>query len=143
MPFDPKDLFSGTIIVCDRVLQEVNGALSAIRIADLLTIRSVPTEIQAHAIILIKSNLASSHHLFEMTAENPDGEIAPATPLKEDLYIDMRSRTELGTKPGAQIVMDLRIAANNIGTYILRALVDKVEVAKATLTLQLPPSPQS
>ena len=137
------DLFSASITVCERVLQEGNGLLSGIRIVDLVTIPKIPAQIQAHSIVLIKANSPSKHHLFEITAENPNRSLAIVTPLGDPLYIDMSAASELATKPGAQIAVQLGINADQVGTYIFRVLIDKQEVAATAVTLRLPPSPQS
>ena len=143
MPFDAAYLFSGVILTCDRVLQEKDGTISAIRLFDLLRVPQLPIQVEVRAVILLKATAPSGHHLFEMSAEHPDGSVKKVTAIDDPLYIDFASKTALGSKPGAQIVMELGIAVPAEGTYILRALIDGVEAARTSITLQLQPSPQS
>src|SRR5947209_20335432 len=104
----PSGLVSVSAIVCENVLQEVDGVHSPIRIVDVFfiqPIRTLPLEkqiFQIRALVISKFKPGdTSEHLLELQLIRPDGSVVPAG---EPLKVSALS-LEYPTAPGGFNVM--------------------------------------
>ena len=141
----PKDLVSVNFILCERLLAEGDGVLSAIRMVDVLYVdpavvkEDTDARVQIHVLLAAKfSPGAALEHTVEFKLARPDGDpvsmggIRPAT-------IEVRFP---GLPTGFNTVINAGIKLKQMGTHYLLAYIDGDEVARAPFTLQ-PPPPQA
>ena len=136
----------GAAFLCERVLHERDGVLSAIRLVDTFTVQRpmsdlpttvVPT-IQCVALIMFKSGEARGR--YEVTLR-----LRP--PSAEPREIGRHTIELKGDHQGASLTIELRIAVREFGLFWIDVLLDGGRVTSMPLRLrrreaveQLPPS---
>lgn len=128
-------LLSATLIVCDRLLGEVNGVYTPVRILDLLEydlLPDLPPERQtlpANILAMLRFNAEDDgQHTVQLGATRPDGTEAN---LGDALPIDLRDIALVRPSPikSVMVTVDLRIVPRD-GIHTIRLLLDGEEVAR-------------
>lgn len=115
--------FLAAALICDRVLQESDGALSAIRIIDQIVVGSEPdadTTVSVWLLVCLKGGELATNHQIRVAVRSPGGAIEE---------IDQRP-LELGSLlpdgiPGANLVLQLTIGVQRPGDYWFDVEVDR------------------
>ena len=103
-------------LLCEQVLEERDGTLSAIRIIDRLTIHSagqnIPAEMPAQrvsqkALLVFRSGSAKGKETVEVLVEDPRGIKGPSR-LQSDIFLP-------GEDAGANLVVDLLLEIEHEG----------------------------
>jgi hypothetical protein len=133
-------------ILCERVLQEVDGAASAIRIADVFQLpHNAPEQptIQFSAIISLKTVPApDTEFRLSVFMTGPSGKKdrlpdPPGNPFKAAPY-----QGDLSIPTGITIVLQLSVVVQKTGTaYIDIEVDDEPAITIPFTTLRLPPPP--
>jgi hypothetical protein len=119
--------FVSAALICDRVIREVDGALSAIRIVDQVTLirppTGLPAEIQIAAnlwlLIALKGAPAPGRRNVRITAQAPDG-------MRTDIGladVDFASTSSIGP-PGANLVVQAVLNFRQTGIHWFDVLLD-------------------
>jgi hypothetical protein len=136
----PPNVISASVLVCEKVLTEQDGVMSAIRIADVFYIPEMPEQpqgsmaiVQAYALIILKSKPGEeSEHTLALKLERPDGTLVNVTDKPE--VVALKSKLP-GAPGGVNMIAILNLQPKTMGTYMLRAYVDSEEVGSAPITL--------
>ena len=119
-------------LLCERVLQEVNGTLSAIRIIDKVEFeaRNLPAgmkpSIQLTGLVSLKSGPAVGEFTLSVRAINPKGE-------SKELYSGPIKL--LGNDNGGNLILMLTLAIENEGLHWFDVLVDGEILSRIPLML--------
>jgi hypothetical protein len=133
MPFRP---LSTAILVCDRILTEGDGVMSAIRLVDVFFVPENPTEgamVSLQVLIVLKSYPSEEVHRLTFRHEKPDGDIAGFGGTTEFQVRPFRLDASVPT--GLNVQIEAPIDARSVGTHSFQALVDGEEVARCYFTL--------
>ncbi len=141
MPLPPY-LISASIFVCERILHEADGVVSAIRIVDIFYVPEPPPSmpenalplVQAYGCAILKSVAGhNEEHSIQLKMINTIGEI---TVVGEPVKTRIGSTAGLEKVPGgATINAQLNIGVKRLGTCYLCVEVDGEEVTRAPFTL--------
>ncbi|GIW07085.1 MAG: hypothetical protein KatS3mg060_1890 [Dehalococcoidia bacterium] len=121
----PSGPWLNAALLCEQILQERDGTLSAIRIVDRLTIhaegQAVPVEMPRHRaslkmLLVLRSGSAKGKATYEIVVEDPRGFKHP-TQLRDDLFLP-------GEEAGAQVIIDLNLDVDYEGVYWFDVSVD-------------------
>lgn len=149
----PANIIAVSAFICEKLLRETDGVLTAVRLVDLFFVPELPTSmpdeatfpgpfISAVAVVSIKSAPGdTSEHLIEMKIMKPDGEtkvLGEPTPGRFESRLG--SRVPGGLTAAVQMNLNLRRAM--IGQHYLCVSVDGEEVTRVPFTL-LPQSAQA
>jgi hypothetical protein len=137
-------LISASALLCERILNEKDEVLSAIRIVDIFNVPEVPAEaptgslplVQAYCLVIIKTQSGyHGQHLIQIKLLNMKGELSN---LGEAANTDVAARPGMGddVPGGATIAFQLNIAVKNYGTCYVCVYLDGEEIARAPFTLQ-------
>jgi hypothetical protein len=142
----PKPL-SASLILCEKILNEADRVLSAIRIADLFYIHSVPDvspENQAVMVnILVMCKFPTddnSTHVVTLRLARPDG-TEKDVDFGQPLEFSLASIVPVppGSPRGFNVIGPWGVKATHMGLHRLRLLVDGEEVAHVVFTLARQP----
>ena len=135
----PQKLLASYILICERVIEEKDGVLSVIRMADIYGVWPAALEsttgarfgIQLQAAITAKAvpEDTDEHH-FAVKLIRPKGECS----LLLEKSQRMRSRI-FGPPGGASFTLKLGAAVKEMGTHYVTLEADGEEVARAPFTL--------
>ena len=140
----PPFILSASAFVCERLLQEADGVVSAIRIIDIFFVPSErPPDVPENALPFLQGwgcvmlKFIPGHveqHTFEMKLINTVGELSSIG--------DPSKPTNLGASKGLEefpggILLNapLNIAVKRFGTCYLCAFVDEREVARTPFSI--------
>jgi hypothetical protein len=146
MPLPPF-LFSVSAFLCERILHEADGVLSAIRIVDVFYVE-LPTNapegavalIQPHCLVIFKTQPGHhGEHSMAFKMLNTKGEL---TSIGEAMRTDFGARSGLGKDipGGANVAIQLNVAVKNYGTCYLCVYFDDEEIARVPFTILLKPT---
>ncbi len=144
MPLPPY-LISVSLLVCERVLRELDNVLSAIRVVDVFYIPQKPPEaagdlypiIQAHALASLRTTPGySGKHVIRLRLINTVGESSVIG--QEDLLF--QNKPELENAPsGGYITAQVNFGVKRFGTCYFCLDVDGEEISRVPITLvQMP-----
>lgn len=146
MPLPPY-IVSANVLVCERVLHEEDGVISAIRIVDVFNVADPPPGapagvvpgVQTHCLVMLKaeSGHTASHNL-ELKFLNTLGELKPMG-LATDFNFTSKPEFEMATPVGAAINFQLNVAVRNSGTCYVCVFLDGDEIARTPITLRRSP----
>ncbi len=120
-------------VLCERVLEERDGALSLIRLVDRFTIHRpapapgeyvVPPSISVVAVVGFKSGAARGRHQLRLSLEYPDGMIHSR--LEVPLLLEGEDR-------GARALVPIQLLAEQEGIYWIRVALDEAEFTRVPL----------
>jgi hypothetical protein len=119
-------------LICERVLQERDGTLSAIRLIDYISLSRPPADVDAntvtvvlpaqitlHLLISFKGGRRGASHEIRVIGHTPDGR-EEQFPVQRLVFA---SSVPEGA-PGANAVVQLRLGFKNVGTYWFELLLD-------------------
>jgi hypothetical protein len=112
----------GAALFCERVLREIDGVHTLVRVVDTFTVTPPPPGITAQPVVelngflLFKSGDARGKYEVRLSLTSPSGE---AKPLGEPQHIVLQ-----GGVHGAAITIHLTVNATEFGTYFLEVIVD-------------------
>jgi hypothetical protein len=135
----PPNLISARLLICEKILVEMDGVLSAIRLVDVFYF-SAPPEIPREQIVVPMFILATgyflspddSKHSLELRLIRPDGE-STAFFTQNDVVAALPGIA--GVPRGFSVVASVSVAAKQIGTHYVSAVLDGEEVARGAFTL--------
>jgi Family of unknown function (DUF6941) len=117
-------------LLCERVLQETDGSLSAIRLIDQVTLSPVPPNLSADVeivpprftaalLISLKGGASGVQHKVGVVAHSPGGpnQSFPAQPITLGSTIP-------GAVPGANLVVQLQAGLRHEGIYWFEVRLD-------------------
>ena len=128
--------FLSAAFFCDRVLQEADGTLSAIRIVDRVFQVAAgiappegmpPTTVNLTLLIALKSGAARGRHDLKIQAENPSG---IRSPLAQTFSVLLE-----GEDRGANAIINLVFTAPEEGLYWFDVLLDGERLTRVPLRL--------
>lgn len=127
-------------LICERILQEQDGVISAIRIIDRITrVANVPgdsafEQFQTPIAILIcfKSGAARGRHNVTMQVEKPSGEQGPATVFPVQME---------GEDRGVNLVLNTMFEPDQEGLYWFDVGFDDERVTRMPLRVVYQPLP--
>jgi hypothetical protein len=144
----PAHIISVSAFVCEKILKESDGVLSAIRIIDVFMVRDqhparpegeFPT-VQTFACVLIKASPGKYEHSLRVKMQNSAGEI---NELGEPFNLTLENKQGMGDIPtGASIQIELNIAVKRYGTYALIIYIDGEEASRVPFTILQQTSPE-
>jgi hypothetical protein len=134
--------------ICERILREVDGVLTAVSIVDRFTVavqdpRQERLGVKAWILVTFKSGDVSGNYSVSFVMRFPTGENAP---LGEPLPIELK-----GGSHGTSLVIDATLEVRVEGLYWIDVLLDGERVTSMPLTITLqrsgegqePPRPPS
>jgi len=134
----PPGLDSISAIVCEKILQEADGPVSAIRIVDVFyfsVIPELPLERQPVQVCVVINGAIESQdvndHAVSLDLLRPSGEV---TALGEPYKGSFPSKIP-GAPTGFTINAQVGVIPRNVGPHHLRVYFDGVLVTKARFTL--------
>ena len=119
---------------CERVIEERDGTLSAIRIVDRITNMAVGTgtpaampamPVNLALLIALKPGRALGRHDVQITAERPSG-------IRTDMASALSVNLEGGDR-GANLVMNLSLVVTEEGLYWFDVVVDETVLTRVPL----------
>lgn len=140
----PPFLISVSVLICERVLQEKDNVLSAIRIVDLFTVSPPPDPnalgaIQATALILLKAEVGyEGEHNLEVKLVNTVGEWSTLHGPQSETF----KSSELTAPSGVAFGVQFALGVKRFGTCYLCVFLDGTEIARAPITLKRAQSDQ-
>ncbi|HUI77543.1 MAG TPA: hypothetical protein VLY24_06490 [Bryobacteraceae bacterium] len=139
MPLPPY-LISANVFLCERILNETDGVVSAIRIVDLFYVTDLPSEappgampiVQAWGLVILKSHVGyQGSHTVEIKLINVRGESQSLGPEQKVQFVAKHP----DVAGGVTLSVQLNIGVKNLGTCYLCAVLDGEEIARAPFTL--------
>jgi hypothetical protein len=118
--------------LCEKILQEANGTISAIRIADKIgyTISGMPPGFspttQISGLLLLKSGPVIGDHLIKVVVEYPDGK-------RQDAF--RQSVNFKGQDHGQAVIMNIALGIGTDGLYWFDVLFDDEVLTRIPITL--------
>ena len=144
MPLPPY-LISASAFLCERILQEPDSVLSAIRIVDVFYVPELPayapegTAVVAelHCLVILKAHPGyRDRNSIEFKLLNTKGDL---TPLGDASMTDFAGRLGNDVPGGANITLKLNLGVKNFGTCYICVYLDGEEIIRVPFTLL--PSP--
>ena len=148
MPLPPY-IISASAFLCERILQEADGVLSAIRIVDVFYCPEIPADApegavvlaQPHCLVMLKAQPGyREQHSIGFKLLTAKGELKP---LGDTVTTDF-AITKLGlgddVPGGASVTIKLNIGVKNFGTCYVCVYVDGEEITRVPFTLLPQPS---
>lgn len=136
MPDKPLSAF---LLICQHLLEEKDGAFSAIRIVDLFFFeRPAGVSIEQQAVLLhVFGSLKvppsdEAEHIIQLNLIRPDGEVATLLGPKGFVFGGKFDDVPRGLNINAQI----GVVPRQVGTHHIALLFDEQEVARAPFTLR-------
>jgi hypothetical protein len=153
----PDHIISVGAFICEKILREADGVLSAIRLVDFFNIQDTPRDnmpmpVSAGAIpgellptvhffvcVIIKAKPGRYSHRVLVKIQGIDGDISDVgTPM----VIPLESNPDMGNVPsGAVVTIEMNVGVKRFGTCYLRVYLDDVEATQVPFTLRSLPSP--
>jgi hypothetical protein len=141
-----RDLVTIDLLICDRILVEADGVLSAIRLVDVFFVDPETPDGGVEKVlpmqILITSKFtqgAAKNHIVELALIRPDGErkpmVEPREVVIEAKYPDLPS--------GFNVLLHAAVKVKQLGTHQLVLSVDGEELRQAPFTLLPRPDAES
>jgi hypothetical protein len=131
-------------IICERVLREEDGTLSAIRMVDVVRLAPVGAaseqldEAPAYSLFLVvtfKGGVLGTRHGVSITAHAPSG----AADIVAESELEL-STTVADAPPGFNMIGELQMGLGNLGTYWFEISLNGERVTAVPLTVvPLPP----
>lgn len=131
----PSHIISVSAFLCERVLTEADGVMSAIRIVDLFYVRDLPADqkgqalpqIRFYACVFFKSKPGKYPHSVQTKLQQVDGTVQ----LLGEESVVMESKSGAEELPGGvTIQVELNIAVSQLGTCYLCLYLDGDEVVR-------------
>lgn len=124
-------------LLCEKVLQEKDGTLSAVRIVDRLqySVQGMPEGLKPMAsiqgLVAIKSGPVTGEHVIKLFAERPNGD-----------YRDIMSMpvTLLGKDQGQNFILTINVGIEQDGLYWIHILFDDEPLTQIPLMVTPLPS---
>jgi hypothetical protein len=137
MPLPPH-VISVTAFLCEKVLTEPDGVMSAIRIVDLFSVPEtspgVRPQIRFYGCVLFKSMPGRYEHVVQMRILQVDG----TTRILGDETVVMASSSGKDDIPGGvNIQAEFNIVVQQPGTCYLSVFLDGEEVTRLPFTVRL------
>jgi hypothetical protein len=141
MPFPPF-LIAASAILCEKVLYEADGVISAIRIVDIFSVPKNPAgtpedalpEIQFYALVALRAEPAHDQpHELVIKLLNTVGELnalGPPTPVET-----MMSPLGPTVPGGVTLSIQVNIAVKRFGICFLCVYLDGEEITRTPFTL--------
>jgi hypothetical protein len=150
MPFNEKEKsLSVMLVVCEKVLVELDAVASLIRMADIFQFIRDPAKPNETPVVAIWSFLAIRYapgtglgdHTLELRLVRPDGEVKTVAPPAQTLTLVPGAIPD--AMGGFNIPASFGVIAKQTGFHHLIALLDGEEIAKSTFLLrELSPLPE-
>jgi len=124
--------------VCERVLRESDGALSAIRIVDQVTLPKPPAELQPDApvvltfLVSMKGFMGSDSHKLEIKVRPPEGEEKSLGGADVTF-----ASTSPGAVPGANLVVTANLFLSKTGLFWFDVLLDEDYITAIPLEVRV------
>lgn len=124
-------------LLCDRVLQEENGTVSIIRLADRLGYQTMGLPegtkpgMQLQGLVAVKSGPVTGNHVIKVFIENPNGK------RQEILAYPV---TFMGKDHGQNIIMNLAFGIEVDGLYWFDVVLDDEVLTRIPLTIVQEPA---
>jgi len=136
-------IFSASVVVCESVLAEESGLLTAVRILDTITIGAGSNTVHFFSITILHSKpLDFFKHKLRVTMDkfrNGNWETVAAAP---DLEFAFGHKLSLAAPGGVTLRTEFNVDINTLGelgTFFVQAWLDGVRVASTPLTLRQQP----
>ena len=144
----PPSLISVNLLICEKILAEGDGVLSAIRLVDLFYFTpqaDTPIEKQVASMNLLAMGKFpvddDADHVLEVQVIRPDGTIRDIGSGPDTVSKSLVSAKIPDAPWGFNIVAPLVITASQLGLHYAILKIDGQEVARAVFTLTLRESP--
>lgn len=129
---------SASIVICERVLNEVDGVMSAIRLAEIFNLAFPPQTPIEQVVLPIAAAITvrllehdELEHSVETKLFRPDGDEATVgEPIKSKI-----AQKVPGVPGGINIILNLGVKATQFGLHSIAVFFDQEEVARAYFTL--------
>jgi hypothetical protein len=135
----PVTLLSASALICEKVLNEADNVLSAIRLVDIfkfVPVPNVPVEQRpvVITILVITRFMAAegSEQTFDLELVRPNGETRP---IGERFVAKIIPNEVPGAPAGVNIVVQIGVIPKQMGLHFVRVLFNGNELAKASFTL--------
>jgi len=129
----------GAAFLCERILQERNDVVSAIRLVDTWTVERIPefpggvAGIKCWAMVMFKSGDARGRYTVSFQLRKPSGATMEfGTPQAIDLK---------GGEHGASLMIEILMPANEMGLFWIDVLLDGERVTSMPLKLRRTDAP--
>jgi hypothetical protein len=129
----------GAAFLCERVLQERDDVVSAMRLVDTWTVESMPPPgvvagIRCWAFVMFKSGDARGRYNVSFEIRKPSGESKEfGTPQTIDLK---------GGEHGASLIIEIQMPANEMGLFWIDVLLDGERITSMPLKLRRTEAPE-
>ena len=134
----PSSLIISNLIVCERVLQEEDKALSLIRMVDLFVVSGIGEGhfVEMHVNASCKFHHSDTgKHVINILLIRPT---AGTMPLACDFEFELSPAIEYPLSPtGATVTIKVNVTAREEGVHFFAMLVDGAEAARYPFTLAL------
>lgn len=124
MAFKNKEPLVTVACICERVLREEDGVLSAIRITDKFILRGPEAEpsevglVQTTALVMLRAGDLEGPSEVALQVHSPTGKKSK-TPHRFPILLQGKTR---GPNHGANLIVDLLVPAGELGHYKLDIL---------------------
>lgn len=147
----PNYVISATAFICERILQEADTVVSAIRIVDVFYVPELPPDappgalpfVQAYGVFTIRTLPGHyGEHLLKFRLLNTQGEWSDLGP---PIKTEIKARLDFAQSVpgGASAFVQLNIAARNLGTCYVCCYLDDEEMVRVPFTLMRPDAGKS
>jgi hypothetical protein len=139
-PADPIKFEFVSALLCERILREADGIVSAIRIVDIFQVPENPPEnfsVKFFAFVTLKTVPVpeSASVVLGATLIKPDGTRSPITPADREPVTIKQFRDDPSVPGGVSLVVEVNVKPQTMGTSVLEIDVDGVPVTRVPFTL--------
>jgi hypothetical protein len=133
------DIISASVFTCEKVLREVDGVLSFIRVVEVFYVAPSPeiaTDKQAVQMVVVATVRAEptnddSEHAVELRLTRPNGDVK-----KLEGPHSTTINANIPEVPGGfGIILPIGVIITQLGTHYISLLLDGSEIAKTSFTL--------
>jgi hypothetical protein len=140
--------FVTAALICERVLREDDGALSAVRMVDMVTLTPIDepipegtaalaTGLRLFLLVSFKGGVLGSQHVLTVIGHSPSGASETFPPSAAEL-----NTTVPGAAPGFNVIVHLQMGMKSQGVYWFEVRLDDRKVTAVPLLVAFaPPAP--
>jgi hypothetical protein len=146
----PIQLVSASAFICEKILQEIDGVPTAIRIADIFTLPEyapkVPTALQVvdftlMVIIKVLGVSPTEKHTVLVTMTRPDGQESQIFVNQNVTFSQFEGHPEIPS--GASLGMRVNVSGEVMGVHYFEVFLAGKSIAKVAFTLLEPEQSQT
>jgi hypothetical protein len=140
-------IVSLNLLLCEKVLREQDGVLSAIRIVDEFRVHPLPAGFPSDLppaiysipfVVFLAAKFQTegeTETTIELALSRPDGEVVPLTEAKKSVLLRPATSRFPGAPIGVNLIFEMGVIPKMMGNHYISAIINSQVVARTPFTL--------